>query len=82
MNDILVTTLEEVAFVPLHPDTIGLQTTEDLLLTLLQDAVDCLGNRVDTEGIKDLPALIEAIEKAPLPQKLQQSFLGTTELLQ
>ena len=83
INDILVTGVSDVEH---------LQRLEEFLCRLqahgirmkhkkclfLQNAVEYLGHRVDAEGIRALPEKIEAIERAPLPQNIQQlrSFLG------
>ena len=46
--------------------------------SFLQDSVEYLGHRVDAEGIRATPEKLAAIEKAPMPQNVQQlrSFLG------
>lgn len=49
----------------------------------LQTSVEYVGHRVDAEEISLLPDKLAAIEKAPLPQNVQQlrSFLGLIKFL-
>ena len=46
--------------------------------SFLKDAVEYLGHRVDAKGIQATQEKIAAIERAPMPQNVQQlrSFLG------